>query len=139
METRRRYRTARPLSRIQSNYRKWKDWEAGDYFIGEFIKKEDGTFQGQPSPKWHFKYLDASFTVKDKEGRPIKMDETKNFTLNSNATLNGAMEEVESGQIIEVKYEGQDSYVKDGITVTPHKVTVSLLEEDIDEDEEVTL
>jgi hypothetical protein len=126
----RRFRSKRVASFVPSNYRKWKMWEKGDEFIGEFIDLTYGeVYKGNTPKKWNFKYIDANFQVEDKKGNVIAMDETKRFTLNGVKALDDAMETIEAGEIVRVVFLGEQTYTnKKGEEDSAYGLTVEVLE-----------
>ena len=79
-----------------SKYKAWKEWEEGDYVIGDYEDKGTDQF-GNPS--YRLKIIETTL-----EG----VEEGDTFTLNSNGSLNYKIEDVEIGSVIRVEYCGED-------------------------------
>lgn len=74
-------------------YRKWKDWEEGDTFIGEFIETYIDDYDKNA---YVFKCLESDFGWK--EGETV--------VLNANGALEYNLAGISRGTIVQVVYEG---------------------------------
>lgn len=86
-------------------FKGWKEWEAGNYVIGEYISSYESTYRGQTSMNYRVKVLECDFTV-TKDGE--ELDPTGEvIVLNGNGKLNKFMEKVTAGMLVEVVYGGK--------------------------------
>ena len=91
---------------IPSTFRGWKDWNAGDAMMAEFVSTKWEDFRGKPTPNHLVKVIECNFSVRNKEGDEIEL-EGKHFTINSAGTLNKLLEDAQPGQVLQFTYQGK--------------------------------
>ncbi len=125
------FKAKKKLSGGLTNYRKWEEWKVDDTVVGEFIEQgEDDTYG---KPKWTIKVEEAMFVGKPKTSAKLK---GQNLTLNSNGMLDKAMAKIEPGDMVQIVYQGKGRLDKGKFKgKDAHKVEVTLLEEDMGEEE----
>jgi hypothetical protein len=84
----------------------WKEWNEGNYIIGEFISSYETTYRGQVSTNYRVKVLECDFTVNHKEEGEVDPTGAV-LVLNSAGQLNKFMEDVKQGMLVEVVYGGK--------------------------------
>lgn len=109
MTTVQRQRFFKPTIKAQSGglayFKGWKEWEAGNYVIGEYISSFETSFKGQTSTNYRIKVLECDFVV-TKDGQDL--DPTGEIlVLNGNGKLNKFMTDVKAGMLVEVAYGGK--------------------------------
>ena len=124
------FKSKKKLSGGRCTYRAWKDWEVGDYIIGQYKGSKTDNYD---KPNWLVLVEEASFADK-KEAKKL---EGQVIGLNSNGMLNKAMERVEEGDMIQVMYNGTSEIEKGKYAgKDAHLVEVDLVTEDDGSDEE---
>lgn len=99
----------KPVVKAQSGgpafFKGWKEWDAGNYVIGEYLSSFESTYRGQTSTNYRVKVIECDFTV-TKDGE--ELDPTgETLVLNGNGRLNKFMNDVKPGMLIEVAYGGK--------------------------------
>jgi len=103
------------ISGVQKNFRKWAEWDEGDFVIGKFVGIHNDQYDKE---NMIMEVIDAGFR-KAKEAKAIV---GKNLVLNAAGQLTKAMEQLSEGDIIQVtyggtatiekgKYKGKDAHV----------------------------
>lgn len=113
-------------------YRRWKEWEEGDYVIGKFVDQEIDNYR---KPSYIIEVEEVDFL--DEEAME-KWKPGARAGLNSNGLLDSIMaKKVEIGDVIKVEYGGIDIMTKgphEGKEV--HIVNVFLMDEEEDASDE---
>ena len=131
----RTFKVKKKLTKGQTNYRKWDEWENGDVLIGTFVSQGEDKYQ---KPNWEIKVEDAQF-VDHKLGKKLL---GKSLTLNSCGQLDKAMEKVEEGEMLQITYNGTAKINKGKFKgKDAHLVDVEIVveegsEDDVEENEE---
>ncbi len=87
-------------------FKGWKDYQEGNYVIGEYLSSYETEFRGSVSSNYRIKVLECDFTCKTKEGEEV--DPTgKTLVLNSAGSLAKFMADVKEGMLIEMVYGGK--------------------------------
>jgi hypothetical protein len=132
MAEKRVFKSTKKLSGGKGIYRAWDKWAEDDTIIGEF----KGT--GKTDKYGHDTYLfqvEEAFFSKPKEAKEIR---GQVLTLNHTGGFGKAMDGVESGQLVQIVYKGQNEIEKGKWKgQMAHAVEVDLVEEDTGEEEEV--
>ena len=103
------------ISGVQKNFRKWADWDEGDFVIGKFVGIHTDQYDKE---NMIMEVMDAGF----KSAKEAKAIVGKNLVLNAAGQLTKAMEQLSEGDIIQVtyggtatiekgKYKGKDAHV----------------------------
>lgn len=99
MAAKRVFKATRKLGGGQMTYRKWEEWDMGDYLIGKFIDIHEDQY-GKKCPV--IEVVEAQF--KDKTGTKF---EGKNLCLNSCGQLDKAIKKAEMGSMMQFTYNGK--------------------------------
>lgn len=109
----------------QRVYKKWKEWEEGEYVIGKLI----GTYID--------KFKNTCYEVEVIESDVEEFEEGKVAGLNSCGSLNYKMEDVLIGSTVRVEYTGTTVLDKGDFEGTEaHTVDVSIDESTVPEEQE---
>lgn len=112
-------------------YKKWKEWEVGDYVLGRLTEVGEDQFK---KANYIVEVMETSF-----DDVPVG----KNMCLNSNGSLDYRMQDVEIGTIIRVEYEGEDVMEKGPFKGKPfHMVGLEVAvgeDTSVEEDEDLGL
>ena len=85
-----------------SKYRKWKDWEVGDFVVGKFV---DTRTDNYGKPNWILEVEEFEFDDEDME-----LEVGDRLGLNSCGSLDAVMEDkVDEGMVIRVEYAGKST------------------------------
>lgn len=124
MAAKRVFKKKKKLSGGPKNFRKWADWDEGDYVIGKYV----GTHTDQYDKEcMKLEVADAEFRKKAEAKKLIG----KVMVLNAAGQLNKAMEEMEEGQMIQVTYQGTSTIEKGKYKgKDAHVIEVDTVEED---------
>jgi len=126
-------RTFRKLTG-KKTYRKWAQWELDDSIVCKFLREESDQYK---KPAWIVEIIEVDFNDVDAQE---KFKPGTVVSLNSMGMLDGAMEELETGDVVQVLYTGMEEMGKgphEGEAA--HTVEVSVAEGDEEpqgEDEE---
>lgn len=124
------FKTKKKLSGGRSVFRKWNEWEEGDYIIGKYVGMKEDNYE---KPNWLIEVEEAVFADEDEAEKLIG----KQIGLNSNGQLDKAMEKVEEGQYVQVTYNGKSEIEKGKYAgKEAHLVGVDLVEVEGEEEEE---
>jgi hypothetical protein len=112
MNTRRRFKptvTGGGGNNGPAFFRGWKQYEEGDYVIGEYLSKYETNFRGAVSNNYRLKVLECNFSAETKDGELYSPEDLEGQTLilNSVGQLNKFMDKVEVGMLVEVEYAGK--------------------------------
>lgn len=122
--TKRVFKTKKKLSGGRSIFRKWNEWEEGDYIIGKYVGMKEDNYD---KPNWMVQVEEAVFADEEEAAKLVG----KQIGLNSNGQLDKAMEKVEEGQFVQVTYNGKSEIEKGKYAgKEAHLVGVDLVEED---------
>jgi hypothetical protein len=112
----------------QMAYRKWKEWEAGDWLEGTLLRVEiDRKYK---KPVYVVEVSDCGFSDTDMEE---KFKSLKTVKLNATGTLNKALDGYDNGTYIRIDYNGMDTIESGqhaGADAHSMKVSVAEWEED---------
>ena len=97
-------------------YRKWKEWEIGDFVAGKFVRTTPGYKGSTDKPNFILEVYETSF-----EG----VKEGEMFCLNYNGLLGYHMDvqKIQEGDVIKVEYEGEEP-MKDDPETKAHQVSL---------------
>lgn len=132
MATKRVWKTRKKLSGGPKVFRPWKDWENGDWVIGEFT----GDFHTDNYDKENplIKVEECAFISDRKLAKSLP---GKILCLNSAGQLNKAIEKAEKGDVLQITYNGTSTIEKGKYKgKDSHLIDVELLTEDDDSEEE---
>ena len=102
----------------ERTYKKWNQWEIGDYVIGKLTEVGEDQFKK------------ANYIVEVMETSFEDVVVGKNLCLNSNGSLDYRMEDVEIGTVIRVEYEGEGVMEKGPFSGKKfHKVLLEIAQE----------
>lgn len=131
MAEKRVFKSTKKLSGGKGTYRAWDKWSEDDTIIGQF----QGT--GKTDKYGHDTYLikvEEAFFASNKDAKAIKGEV---LTLNHTGGFGKAMESVESGQLVQIVYKGQNEIEKGKWKgQMAHAIEVDLVEEDNGDGEE---
>lgn len=126
------FRKGKKLSGGPKSFRKWADWDDGDFLIGKYT----GTHTDQYDKECAIvDVIEASFKNK-KEAKELT---DKTIVLNATGQLNKAMESMDVGKIYQFTYGGMAMIEKGKYKdKEAHVIVIEELEEEGDEAEEET-
>jgi hypothetical protein len=98
-------------------FRPWALWEEGDVIIGSLIRISEDDYG---KPNYEISVMEVDFaqdeaSYKNKKGQEVICKTpgiNEVFVLNSNGSLDRAMENVEVGDVVKVIYQGVDTLKK---------------------------
>ena len=110
----------------KQRFRKWSDWEKGDYVVGKFIAQREQNYKGI-KPVYDIELETCVFKKREAE-----LPDGTILALNSCGILNKNMKEVCIGDIIKVEFGGKETYQdkETGDDVTANIVNVYSLADD---------
>lgn len=130
MSKQRVFKSKKKLSKTRCVYRAWGEWEAGDIIVGTYKGQQTDQYD---KPNWLVEIEEAFFTNK-KDQKKFK---GQVIGLNSAGKLDGAMENVSEGDMIQVEYKGMSTIEKGKYKgKDAHDIEVDLVEEDDGSEEE---
>lgn len=130
MAAKRVFKTKKKLSGEPMNFRKWSDYEEGDYVVGEYVGIHTDQYDKECMK---MKVEDAVFRDKKAAKNVIG----KILVLNAAGQLNKAMEKMDEGQFVQVTYNGM-STIETGKYAgkDSHVLDIQLMEEEGAEEDE---
>jgi hypothetical protein len=133
-QKKRSFKTKKVLSGMKSEYRAWKEWEEGDVLVCKLL----GSSKNKKNPTkndWLVEVIEPFFADKAEMKR---LKKGTRLTLNSAGQLDKGMEQIETGSLVQITYNGAQA-MKGGSYKgqMAHTMEVIEVEEDNgDEDEE---
>ena len=129
MAAKRVFKSKKKLSGEPMNFRKWADWDEGDYVVGEYVGIHTDQYDKECMK---MKVEDAVFSNKKEAKNVIG----KVLVLNAAGQLNKAMEKMDEGQFVQVTYNGM-STIETGKYAgkESHVLDIQLMEEESDDDD----
>jgi len=131
-EKKRTFKTKKALSGFRTEYRAWKEWDEDDTLIFKYIGKTKNR-KAKNKYDWIVEVIEVMFADK-KEAKRLKPG-TK-VTLNTAGMFDKGMEQLESGDIAQVVYNGsKEMEGGDYAGGMAHTMEVTQMQEEGDEDE----
>lgn len=129
------FKSKKKLSTVKAVYRKWNEWDVGDILIGTYKGSQTDNYD---KPNWLIEVEDAQFSnAKDAKKLMPKGGEKVIIGLNSAGKLDGALEQIEIGDMVQIEYKGM-SEIESGKFKgkDAHDIDCDLVEEDDGEEDE---
>mgnify|MGYP006431286263 CR=1 FL=1 len=106
-------------------YRKWAEWDEGDYIIAKFLKEYTDQFR---NPGYEMEIIETDFSSEE-----ANLKEGTIMGLNNNGSLQYRMEDVPEGAVVKITYDGKATLEKGPFEGKEcHQVSVAVDESSLD-------